>query len=108
MAYPNALMVGESVLHAAGWITQIPSTLQVAVEKTSLRRSYKQHDGFTLLPRPLAWFARAHPHVLSPQKAKFNTYGLHTVPPDFALADLYATPGAWHPDADDLDIPEAG
>lgn len=105
MLYPSAVLIGESVLHAAGWTTQIPSTLQVAVEKTSARRSYKQLDGFTLHPRPLSWFAHAHAQVRSPQKAGFNTYGLPTLSPKFALADLYATPGAWHPDADDLDIP---
>jgi hypothetical protein len=28
------------------------------------------------------------------------------LPPALALADLYADPRAWHPDADDVDIPE--
>jgi len=29
--YPSAMLCGESVLHAAGWITQIPARLSVAV-----------------------------------------------------------------------------
>ena len=68
MLYPSAVLIGESVLHAAGWTTQIPSTLQVAVEKTSARRSYKQLDGFTLHPRPLSWFVRAHAQMRSPKR----------------------------------------
>jgi len=35
--YPSAILIGESVLHAAGWITQIPAQLSVAVLR---RRSY--------------------------------------------------------------------
>jgi len=29
--YPSAMLCGESVLHASGWITQIPASLSVAV-----------------------------------------------------------------------------
>jgi len=29
--YPSAILCGESVLHAAGWITQIPARLSVSV-----------------------------------------------------------------------------
>src|SRR6185437_16288909 len=29
--YPSAILCGESVLHAAGWITQVPAQLTVAV-----------------------------------------------------------------------------
>jgi hypothetical protein len=102
MAYPSALLTGESVLHAAGWITQIPQQIHVAVEK---RRSYVQMAGVALHPKPLNWF-RTVP-ILLPTQAKFSSYGLRTLPPAWALADLLADPLAWHPDADDVDIPDA-
>jgi hypothetical protein len=101
MAYPSAMLMGESVLHAAGWITQIPQQLHVAVEK---RRSYVQLSGVELHPKPLDWFKTVA--VLQPTQAKFNTYGLRSLPPTWALADLLADPLAWHPDADDVDIPD--
>lgn len=101
MAYPSALLTGESVLHAAGWITQIPQQIHVAVEK---RRSYVQLSGIVLHPKPIGWFKTVA--VLQPLQAKFNTYGLRSLPPAWALADLLADPLAWHPDADDLDLPE--
>jgi hypothetical protein len=101
MAYPSAMLMGESVLHAAGWITQIPQQVHVAVEK---RRSYVQMTGFALHPKPLDWFKTVA--VLKPAQAKFNTYGLRTLPPAWALADLLADPLAWHPDADDVDVPQ--
>jgi hypothetical protein len=33
-------------------------------------------------------------------------YGLRTLPTPLALADLHADRKGWHPDADDLDIPQ--
>ncbi len=101
MAYPSAMLMGESVLHAAGWITQIPQELHVAVEK---RRSYVQLSGIALHPKPLDWFQAVA--TVQAAQAKFNTYGLRSLPPAWALADLQADPLAWHPDADDLDMPD--
>lgn len=101
MAYPSAMLMGESVLHAAGWITQIPQQLHIAVEK---RRSYVQLTGIALHPKPLDWFKTVA--ILQPRDAKFNTYGLRSLPPAWALADLLADPLAWHPDADDVDVPD--
>jgi hypothetical protein len=97
MAYPSAMLMGESVLHAAGWITQIPQQIHVAIEK---RRSYVQLSGIALHPKPLDWFKTVA--ILQPKQAKFNTYGLRSLPPVWALAD----PMAWHPDVDDVEIPD--
>lgn len=101
MLYPSAMLMGESVLHAAGWITQIPQVLHVAVEK---RPSYMQLQGVELHPKPLSWFKTVP--ILQPTQAKFSSYGLRTLTPAWALADLLATPFAWHPDADDVEVPE--
>jgi hypothetical protein len=100
MIYPSATLTGESVLHAAGWISQIPQLLHVAVER---RRSYVQLNGFELHPRDNDWFIAVK--LQSAAKAKFATHGLRTLTPSWALADLYAHPHEWQPDDDDLDIP---
>lgn len=110
MKYPSATLCGASVLHCAGWTTQIPSTLHVAVE---VRRSYAKIDGVTLFARPVAWFqfmqnrrawADADSHKAA---AQINAYGLRALAPAWALADLYADKSgqAWRPDEDDLDVP---
>jgi hypothetical protein len=98
--YPTAILCGESVLHAAGWITQIPTRLAVAVLS---RPSYASLHKFELHGRPLAWFKKVHVAVTAANKAR--VYGLKALPPALALADLYGEPRAWHPDVDDLTIP---
>ncbi len=35
-----------------------------------------------------------------------RVYGLRALPPALALADLYADRDGWHPDPDNLDIPD--
>jgi hypothetical protein len=99
--YPSAILCGESVLHAAGWITQIPAQLSVAVLS---RPSYVSLHGFDICGRPITWFRKIHP-LLEPTAEK-RVYGLRALPPPLALADLYADPDGWHPDPDDLDIPD--
>jgi hypothetical protein len=99
--YPSAILCGESVLHATGWITQIPARLSVAVIS---RPSYVSLLGFDIHGRPLSWFKKVHPAVDSaPDK---RIYGLRALPAALALADLYGDPKGWQPDADDLDIPQ--
>jgi len=100
MAYPTAVLMGESVLHAAGWTTQIPQRMSVAVLN---RRSYFEIDGVDVHPRPKRWFRRVHPHLVGPREADFSTYGLDALPPALALADTLADRIGWHPDVDDLD-----
>lgn len=98
--YPSATLIGESVLHAAGWITQIPAQLTAAVLR---RPTYVSFHGFEIRGRPLAWFRAVHGAVSAPDNP--HVYGMRALPPAFALADLYADPRGWHPDTDDLDIP---
>jgi hypothetical protein len=99
--YPSAVLTGESVLHNAGWTTQIPANISVAVLS---RRTYAKLDGFEITGRPKAWFVRVHPSIIAPHEAEFSTYSLRTLPPALALADLYAREDAWRPHDDDLDI----
>jgi hypothetical protein len=99
--YPSATLCGESVLHAAGWITQIPAQLSIAVLS---RPSYVSLHGFDIRGRPLSWFRKIHP-LMDPSVEK-RVYGLRALPPAVALADLYGDLKGWHPDPDDLDIPD--
>lgn len=98
--YPSAVLCGESVLHAHGWITQIPASLQVVVMP---RRSYVMLNGFEIHSRALSWFKKVHP-LIDPAPDQ-RIYGLRALPAALALADLYGDPRGWHPDVDDLDIP---
>jgi hypothetical protein len=66
--------------------------------------SYVSLYGFDIRGRPLSWFRKIHP-LLDPDAEK-RVYGLGALPPSLALADLYADRAGWHPDPDDLDIPE--
>lgn len=112
MKYPSATLCGASILHSAGWTTQIPSTLHVAVEA---RSSYVQIDGATLFPRPVSWFQFMQAQVAwvgtadTHAPGNISTYGLRALAPAWALADLYADKSghAWYPDEDDLDVPRA-
>lgn len=97
--YPSAIAMGPSVLHAQGWITQIPQRIHVAV---LTRPSLTSLDGFEIHRRPRAWFVKA---AAARAADSPELYGLKAVPPLFALRDMYASPECWHPDADDLDLP---
>jgi hypothetical protein len=99
--YPSATLIGESVLHAAGWITQIPARLTVAVLR---RPTYVSFRGFEIRGRPLTWFKAVHGVINAPTSEP--VYGMRALPAAFALVDLYADPKGWHPDPDDLDIPD--
>ncbi len=99
--YPSALLCGESVLRASGWITQIPARLSVAVLS---RPSYISLYVFDIRGRPLAWFKKVHPATNPAPEERI--YGLRALPAAFALVDLYGDPKGWHPDVDDLDIPQ--
>lgn len=118
MTYPSATLCGASVLHAAGWTTQIPSCLHVAIEE---RRSYTRINGVIFWPRPVEWFQEMQHRGAwySDQDAgpAMPTFGLRALKPAWALADVFAGAAAgqldssvssrpWCPDEDDLDIPE--
>ena len=111
MKYPSATLCGASVLHSAGWTTQIPSTLHVAVEA---RNSYSRFDGVTLHPRRRSWFQRMQKHGAwidagdAAAAGEMTSYDLRALAPAWALADLYADQSgrSWQPREDDLDVPQ--
>jgi hypothetical protein len=99
--YPSAILIGESVLKAAGWITQIPARLTVAVLH---RPTYASFHGFEIRGRPLTWFKAVYEVINAPTNER--VYGMRVLPSPFALVDLYSDPRGWHPDPDDLEIPD--
>jgi hypothetical protein len=102
MEYPTAILRGASVLHAAGWTTQIPQETTVAVLQ---RRTYAKLSGFDLTPRPRAWYTAVHGRLST--DPDLCAFGLRSLTPALALADAYAPRGGWKPDPDDLDLDDA-
>jgi len=107
LIYPSAVVRGESILHCAGWITQIPQRINIAVLE---RRTYVDISGFVLSPKNKDWYEKVHDYLLTPENNDaISTYGLPGLPglpPALALADLYNKNiiADWQPDPDDLDI----
>lgn len=106
-AFPSAVMIGASVLHSAGWTTQIPSKLQVAcLGAREGRRSVPVWDEVAFYTRPKGWYEQLHSQISRDRRAAV----LPALLPAAALADAcstgsYKDAGEWRPDADDLDIP---
>lgn len=100
IGFPEAVICGESVLHDAGWTTQIPWMTQVIV---SDRRSLPEFYGFELHKRPMSWFVEFADQI---QRESFPR-----LTPAGALADLWKNNGRngvrlWLPDIDDLEEDE--
>ncbi|WP_029954257.1 hypothetical protein [Achromobacter sp. DH1f] len=102
--YPDAVVLGAHVLHAYGWVTQIPQIIDVAVTP---RRSMAAVNGVHLCPRPRTWYLeqQAAGAILRYGESPF---ALDSLTPAAALQDLRAhgTSEMWVPDPDDLYIPE--
>jgi hypothetical protein len=79
MAMPSAVAIGLSVLHEAGWTTQIPARRSVAVDATF--KLFKT-DLYDVTPRGRRWFASVAAGVRSEPGA------LPRLAPAWALADL--------------------
>jgi hypothetical protein len=99
IAHPSAVVLGASVLHQHGWITQIPRQVQIAVLEAP---TVAQMDGVELHRRPLAWYRDMAPWGEP-------VLGLPALTPQKALSDCMAHRDTmWCPDPDDLDLPEEG
>ena len=100
-AFPNALKLGVEILRAAGWTTQIPTVIDVAVPPS---RSLYLLEGFELTQRPEKWFQTVEPGI---QRV---SVGINQLRPAWALADMLARAqdrrvrNAWLLDPEDLDF----
>lgn len=96
--HPSAMVRGSTVLNAAGKTTQVSHQVDVAV----LAPANRAHtNGFQETPKSRRWYAS-----MQGMRTKDGLYGLPSLCPEAALADMYATPGDWHPDVDDLEVDE--
>jgi hypothetical protein len=104
--YPSAILAGETVLHNAEWITQAPQSITVAVLS---RPTYVKLDGFDIFGRMRSWFAKVNDALVDSDTASFSTFGLRSLPPAYALLDVYTRQDdAWQAKEDDLDIDDEG
>jgi hypothetical protein len=100
-AYPQAVKVGMDVLREAGWTTQIPSVIDVAVPSGS---TLHKLPGFALSTRTAKWFKSVAPGT---ERA---AQSIDRLQPAWALADMLARArdarvhDALLPDPDDLDL----
>jgi hypothetical protein len=97
--FPSAVVVGASVLHGAGWITQIPRQLDVAVLR---RRTFPAVKGVVLHPRRMIWYRLVHSRL-----ERTEGQGVPRFDPAFALADALKYRDGWVPQPDDVEFPEA-
>ncbi len=99
--YPEAVVMGATVLHAQGWITQIPNRLHLAILDKQTERKL---DGIELHWRSKRWFTQTADQMASDDDAAVGA-GIRELMPAAALADLIkrdALPVDW----DDLDFDE--
>ncbi len=100
-AYPQAIKLGVDVLREAGWTTQIPSIIELAVPAGSAMYSL---EGYALTTRTAKWCQRIAPGIERVQ------LGLDRLRPSWALADMLARAHdarvryAWLLDPEDLDL----
>lgn len=98
--YPRATRIGLDVLRQAGWMTQIPSSVDVAIPKYC---HLYDVDGYNLNSRSDKWFE------LTSRGIDRVDQGIDSLRPSWALADLIARSkdqrvrDAWLPDPEDLD-----
>jgi hypothetical protein len=104
MSYPSAVLSGASVLHSCGWTSQIPKRLTCTILS---RRTFSKLDAFDIEGRDEAWYDLMKPFLLNGRHAGFSTYGLPSLPPALALADMFKSKQDWLPDPDDLELDSA-
>jgi hypothetical protein len=88
--YPEATVIGSTALHRAGWTTQIPASIHVAVLDT---RMPVEADLYDIVGRPAYWFGR------SPD----SLWGLPALSPIQAIVDAWQFDDQWRPAPDDLE-----
>lgn len=98
--YPSAVLIGPSVLHEAGLVTQIPSTLHVAISSNILRPA--RVEGVTFFLRPPGWYKATAPGRMSRTGGMNRVFGLPALLPAWTLVDSFYGEAGWQPDPDDL------
>jgi hypothetical protein len=92
---PGSRIIGASALHAAGWTTQFPRSLEIAAPP---RRSFPTIPDVEISKRPRDWFS-------GPGRRIFRMGAIPILDPATALADAWVS-GSWRPDPDELEWDE--
>lgn len=100
--YPSAVLGGAAVLHAAGWVTQIPQRYLVMVLG---RPSVKTIDGVDIVMRNQRWY-QTQSELGNLVNEYDSPFGITSLTPRAALEDARKFKDSWVPDEDDLDIDE--
>ena len=100
MVFPEATICGETVLHDAGWTTQIPRTTQVIVMD---RRTIPSLFEYELHRRPTKWFSEFHSHIRTESFPRLTPFAALV---DAWKYDRFKGDRMWRPDPDDLEEDE--
>lgn len=95
LLFPEAVITGASAIHSAGWTTQIPRSLEIAILR---RPSAPQIPGVEVQMRPRRWFAKVHDSLI-------RQGTLPTLHPAHGLADCWKRE-TWQPDPDEIEWDE--
>lgn len=95
LLFPEAIISGASAIHAAGWTTQIPRSLEIAILN---RPSVPSIPGLDIQMRPRRWFTKVHDSL-----TREGT--LPALAPAHALADSWKRE-TWQPDPDEIEWDE--
>lgn len=101
--YPSAVLYGASVLHNAGWTTQIPAGIHIAVLS---RQTHPRLYGVELYSRPRSWYQHHHRAGNILPLPPFDSYGLPALAPGACLTDMRQYRDGWTPDPDDIENPD--
>ncbi len=101
LAYPSPVLVGASVLHTKGWITQIPRKIEIVKPDTASKVSL---EGVETYERPVSWYKEYGPFTQAN-----NLLAMAALTPVQAIKDCLVNKGKqgfWCPDQDDLYVPD--
>ena len=93
--FPAAVVIGATVLHDAGWTTQAPQVVSIAIPRSRITRELVIVEP---CPRPAIWFRRIEPWLQT------GIYPLPSLMPAAALADALCYRPGWQPDPDDIEF----
>jgi len=102
--YPDAIVIGANVLHAYGWITQIPQEYDIAILP---RRHILKVNYVNFYPRPRSWYIEQQQNNAILRQGE-SFFPIDSLTPAAALEDAqtHKNTDMWIPDPDDLYIPD--
>jgi hypothetical protein len=97
--FPEAVLIGASVMNQENLTTQIPHCFNIAIRK---RQFYPKIDETIIHLRKKSWYSL----IRRKEYVKFGYQSLPFLVPEFALADMLKFRDGWVPDPDDIEFDE--